>query len=332
MANKEKHRLQRQEKQRQLRKLHNLSPWHKYEKRGTVEACLLSGDWRESGMAAFLFVMREPSGQGAVVSFEVDVWCQGLRDVAGKPDMPEATIREMVAKMRKVIGVVKVPPEDARKLLASGIRFARENQFRLPPDWQKLAAVVGVHTWSDADLSQFRKEGKLWFVGDLNDLQEAYLGDMDAFILRDDVHIIARNKTGGELNLTDVRAGLAVMQTRMAEAMHPFLENAKAWCREHNEEPNPLLPMVVDRMSAGMAASIAAMGIWKPERLIQGLQAGLELYLSTLNAADKESANRAAEQFLKYIEQTQSNVAWIKAVTRVQESISEPDTRSPNGL
>ena len=72
-------------------------------------------------------------------------------------------------------------PEEGRKLVAGGIRFAQENHFRLPPEWQKLAAAIGVTQWNDADLSQFRKEGKLWFVGEVDDLASAYLGEVNEF-------------------------------------------------------------------------------------------------------------------------------------------------------
>ena len=331
MSNKEKQRLRRQDKQRQLRKIKSQSPWQKLESGGTVESCLVSGGWRESGAAAVVFVLRELNGRAAVVSFEIDAWCRGLHNAAGRTDVSDLKVDEILTRMRQDMDAVKVSAEEGRKLVASGIRFAKENHFRLPADWQKFAAAVGVKEWSDADLSQFRKEGKLWFVGELDDLTSAYLGDVDEFLGRQGVHIVARSKDGQEMDVSLMRTKLETMKALMAEALQPFLDKTIAWCRQRNEEPSVLLAKVAERMSVGISLSLALMEEWKPERLADGLQGAMDVYLSTLGASDKEEANRGVMQFLKCMDETNSKAAWVEALTRVQEAMVEREAEASGG-
>ena len=331
MSNKEKQRLRRQDKQRQLRKIKSQSPWQKVETEGTVESCLVSGGWRESGAAAVVFVLREPNGRAAVVSFEIDAWCRGLHNAAGRTDVSDLKVDEILTRMRQDTDAVKVPPEEGRKLVASGIRFAQENLFRLPRDWQKFAAAVGVTQWSDADLSQFRKEGKLWFVGELDGLERAYLGDADAFIDRPDVHIVVISKGGEEMDWSHIHGKLETMKASMAGALQPFVDKTIAWCRQRNEEPSVLLAKVAERMSVGISLSLALMDEWKPERLADGLQGAMNVYLSTLGASEKEAANRGMGQFLKCMDETNSKDAWVGAVTRVQETLVEREAEASGG-
>lgn len=328
MANKEKHRLKRQEKQRQLRKLKNQSPWQRLEQRGVVETCLVSNNWRTSGLAAVVFVLREPNGQAAVVSFEIDVWCMGLRAAAGQTGVPEAKISELHSAVSKETAMLKVTPEEGQKLVAAGIRFAQDNQFRLPGDWRKLATAVGVETWDDADLSDFRKDGKLCYVGPLEELEAYHLGNIDAFLQREDVNVIARAGLGQDLSVVELRAKLAELQSRMSEALVPFVEKAIAWCREQNEEPSPLLAEAATRISTGLSMGVATMDDLQTERLQRAVQDALSAYLRSLSVANKEIANRGAAQFLQCIEQTESLPAWVEAVAKVQASLIEPGSKS----
>jgi hypothetical protein len=193
---KERQRLKREKKKAAQRKAQSNSPYKRIGQAGQVEACYVNSDWRDSGMASVYVIRRNPEGGHAIASFLIDVWCAGLKDAWGRIDFMQEDIDHALKRARDTFELQRIDVEAARDLVAAGIRFARRNGFRLPPHHDRCVHLLGgAGDINSADLSGFGKDGKLRWVGPLDDLRRRLIAcTPEQFMSRPDVEFIANER------------------------------------------------------------------------------------------------------------------------------------------
>jgi hypothetical protein len=129
---KERQRLKRDEKKAAQRKAQSVSPYKRIGQFGQVEACYVNSDWKQQGLASVYVIHRNPSGGHAIATFLIDVWCAGLKDAWGRIDFTQEDIDRALKRARDNFDIQRIDIDTARKLIVGGIRFSRQNGFRLP--------------------------------------------------------------------------------------------------------------------------------------------------------------------------------------------------------
>lgn len=191
---KEKKRLKRKQKQQQLRKMKALTPLARIAREGGKLECWATRHYREYGMADVFVLGHAPGGRCAYAAFLVDLFCVGLKDTFGEADVTETEFRDgVLERLLQRSDVVRLDPAEARRLVLGGIRFARQNGFRLPARWDKWASLFGpLGDLARADISDFGKDGKLLYVGDAQFLRHRLIGSTpEQFLRRPDVQWVA---------------------------------------------------------------------------------------------------------------------------------------------
>jgi hypothetical protein len=164
---KEKKRLKRQQKQKAIRKYSSITALQKIASNGGVLECWVNDRWEDQGMATLFVLGHTEGGRHAFAGFLIDVWCVGLKDVWGKAEIGRSEFMEELLKpWTQRMQSNKIDVAEARRLIAGGIRFARQNGFRLPAGWEKWASIFGdLGDIATADLTGFTKDGKLLYMG-----------------------------------------------------------------------------------------------------------------------------------------------------------------------
>jgi hypothetical protein len=245
LKKKERRRLKRKEKRKQAIRLRKQSPYGQLRSAGSVEACVINENWRESGQAVIHVLAHAPGYPPTMASFLVDLWCAGLKDVWGDLNVTSVDFRNMVDEMSDGTGLdfVSCELDLARSLIAGSIRFAHDNGFRLPARYERWLSVLGgVGDWSTADLSNFGIDGKLRWVGPMADLRRRLVGTRaEDFLAREDVEYIVGAEEG-EMPDELAEAIDAEVQTLYEE----MLNGVRRWCFANGEAPHPRLPEAVE--------------------------------------------------------------------------------------
>ena len=194
-SKKERRRVKQKLKHKQSIKLRNESPYKRLAAAGRVEACKVNDSCREQGLFSIHALLSVPNRPPTLACFLVDKWCMGLKDAWGRLDMTYERYHDFMesAESRAGFKLVDMDPDEARKLIAAGIHQANVMGFRLPPNYGKWAKAMGVgDDWASADISDFGKDGKYFFVGPLDHLAKHLIdGDVEKFLARPDVGYIA---------------------------------------------------------------------------------------------------------------------------------------------
>jgi hypothetical protein len=152
--------------------------------------CYLNPGWREDGMITLL-VEKQASAGRAFAAFLIDNWCCGLKDCWGEFDIAAGGFDRLLDQYRERMSMVAIGRDQAAGLLASGIRFARQNGFRLPRKYERWTHLLGELDVEQADLSAFGVDGKLRYWGPLEDLRERLIGcTPEQFLSRADVEVV----------------------------------------------------------------------------------------------------------------------------------------------
>lgn len=176
---KARHRLKRKRKQEELRKKQNGSA-HDLLADGQQVTCYINRNWREQGMASIYVLKELRSGGFAMGAFLVDFLCCGLKDCWGQMEIQR---KEFLDKLLHQPGATydRADVETSRRLVAGGIRFARQNRFLLPAGYKLWLPILGVSANEpDSDLTGFGVGGdptKLRYVGELEDLKKRLIGE-----------------------------------------------------------------------------------------------------------------------------------------------------------
>ncbi len=201
-SKKERRRVKQKLKHKQSVKLRNESPYNRLAAAGRVESCKVNDSCRDQGLFSIHALLSVPNRPPTLACFLVDKWCMGLKDAWGRLDMTHERYHDFMesAESRAGFKLVDMDPDEARKLIAAGIRQANVMGFRLPPNYGKWAKAMGVgDDWASADISDFGIDGKYRFVGPINHLASRLIdGDVEKFSARPDVSYIAGLSDGGD--------------------------------------------------------------------------------------------------------------------------------------
>jgi hypothetical protein len=246
----ERHRLKRQQKKRRIHRVQGVSTYRRASTEGEIKACYINSNWRENGQASIFCVRSLADGSCAVACFLVDIWCMGLKDAYGRLDMSTREIKEdFLPRISRDFALIRVEPEVVRSIVAGGIRFARDNGFRLPKRYQRWAAFLGeVGDTDSADISEFGVGGKLRYFGTMDDLRKRLIGcTVDQFLERKDVEFYIGYDDFSLLDDEELE-----FEERYDEIKHNGLDAACRWCFANGIQPHPKLPDAWDVLIEAM--------------------------------------------------------------------------------
>lgn len=242
---KERKRLKREKKKAQMRRATAGSPYKRIGQIGEIEACYINADWQTSGMATIHLIRQNPRGGLALACFLIDLWCAGLKDAWGAIDMTSGETDEHIERAGERFELVRIEPDAARHLIAGGIRFARQNGFRLPPHFDRWVNVLGeLPEPATADLRPFGKDGGLLWIGPLGDLRRRLIGcSAEEFLARPHVHFISEIEDPGEFepDEEDFDEEFDGDDEEFNEDVERVLQEATELCGKQGEEPSPLM-------------------------------------------------------------------------------------------
>jgi hypothetical protein len=303
---KEKHRLKRQQKQRTARKASAVTPFQKVVKSGGRLECYVNAGWRQQGMATIQVLGHAPGDRYGYAAFLVDNWCVGLKDAVGKADMTRGEFEDLLAHWDGQHKMIRVDVAEARRLVAAGLRFGRQNGFRPPPHYDRWAAILGsVGDADSASLEGFGVDGNghgLRYMGTVDFLRRRLVeSTVEQFLTRPDVQWLMGDMTprrydrdAGEAGEYDTDNGLAVGgdddQDNPDESADP----------EDEEEFAEALAEQVEAMALRMEAAVRrwcfATGRVPHPRLVEAI--GLTLMALFPVAAIEQTAEEDLEEGL----------------------------------
>lgn len=240
---KQRHQRKRHDRKRALQRARARSPYRVIGASGATEACYVNRRWHETGLANIYCLRTVPGGGHAMAAFLVDIWCIGLKDAWGHLDITAARFNEQIIERGSdALELVRVDHEVAVRLVAGGIRFAKQNCFRLPRRYERWTAMLGVSDADSADLSDFGHEGGLTYIGAIEDLESRLIDcSVDEFFAREDVHFVI-GVGDAPLVDEDMREVGAITD----EMRDRFLDGARQWCFARSIKPHPELPAACD--------------------------------------------------------------------------------------
>lgn len=243
-AKKQKQRLKREAKRSRHQKLATLSPYRKVEMFSNLHACYINSDWRTRGQAIGYVVRQMRDGSMTFMTFLIDLWCAGLKDIWAKFDLFSDEVNEYVKHTRENMGtsMTRVSLDEIKPLLAAGVRFARQNGFRLPADLQKCLAFVGEIDSTNADLTGFGYEGdpgKLYWMAPLSDLRKRLVGcTVEEFLAKPNVEYMA--ELGEDyFEEEDENARFDRLLAQFEEFADVGFDEITAWLESQGEAPSP---------------------------------------------------------------------------------------------
>ena len=191
---KEKQRLKRKQKQLAARKAKSVTALQKIALTGGELECHVNRGWKQQGMASIFVLGKTPGGRCAYSCFLVDVWCVGLKDTWGKSEATLIEFEELLDGASRGMDLVRISAAETRRLVAGGVRFARENGFRLPEHWQRWTSIFGdAGEAGAADVTDFgvtdeQGRRKLRYMGTAEFLRRGLIGTtVEEFLKRPDV-------------------------------------------------------------------------------------------------------------------------------------------------
>lgn len=257
----------RRQRTRQSKQRARANSYRQVGERCELVACLINQGWAEQGMASVFVLRRMPDGALAMAAFLIDTWCMGLKDAWGRLDISMKEFQE-ISEDRPEIRFGRTDFETVQRLIAGSIRFARENGFRLPRRYDRWVALAGVSAHGEADLGDFRRDGKLVYVGPMLDLRDRLIGQpVDEFLNRDDVqfavdmddnHIVGSSRAMArelleraqecdalmEVDPDDAGAGERAeeqFEEGLEHLRRGFLDGIHRWCFSQGITPHPKL-------------------------------------------------------------------------------------------
>jgi len=135
--------------------------------------CWITDSVEKEGIGWVVLSRELPHGSVAVVSFLVDRYCLGVKDVFAEILLRPAYDSKYLRKMTTDMPSRNVAPAEARKLLEEAVAYARGIGLSPHPDYAKTMVLFGNVNAADSDARfEFGKDGKPLFIGGPNDSLE----------------------------------------------------------------------------------------------------------------------------------------------------------------
>jgi hypothetical protein len=267
---KQRHKAKRQAKREAARRRESISPVKRLASCSGELECWMSDGFEEVGQIQ-IFAYKCGAGMTGIACFLVDRGVVGLKDAWTRMRIDRVELDEMLQASRdRGIPMKRCTPDDVRRWVAGGIRWAHDNGMRLPKDWVRAAAFFGgVGDWASADVSQFEKE----FAGHPEDLRRRLIASpFDEFVQRSDINFIFSH----DAPVLDDRAGddldpdvdedfidlpieeLNALAQELTESAAELARLTERWLTEKNEAPSKeLVQAWISTMVASMLSNAA---------------------------------------------------------------------------
>ena len=274
---KEKHRLKRKEKKHQIQRANSRTALQRIAAEGGELECWITPEWKERGIASIQVLGRAPGGRGAFAAFLVDLWAVGLKDAFGRSDVLWLDFREdNMEPWVERAGAVKLDPQVARRLVAGAVRFGRQNNFRMPPGWEKFVVIFGrgiLNEIPTADLTDFGVDGGVRYVGTEEFLKSRLAIPVQEFTSRPNTHLVMEADPGiaefhdedvddetddGEIDLDERTIESLYQMTRAGTDR--IIEKVQQWITDNHAEPIPLLEQAAKISMFALVPSMDSLG------------------------------------------------------------------------
>lgn len=311
---KEKKRLKRKEKKREIRKIQSITPLRRITTTGGTLECWVNKDYRDQGMASVLVLGHAGGDHYAFAGFLVDVWCVGLKDAWGRPDLSRMEFEEeLLGRIGSAMPMKKIDADELRRFIAASIRFTRQNGFKLPPHYERWTSMLGdLGDINSADISDFGKDGKLFYMGTTEFLRQRLVGTTpDQFMARKDVHWIMPPENL-PFNREDFEEWEAEQEdeldedepseeliAQMAEVHRRGVEEVRAWCVANGQTPHERLPEALSLFLTSVVM-LASMKKEDPDDETE-LPELLDEFLATRDIEDPNELKDALKQVLSHV-------------------------------
>lgn len=319
---KQRHKLKRNAKRAAAKRRDSISPVKRLaDARGNIE-CWMSDRFEDFGQEQ-IFVYKQAGRLTGVACFLVDRGIAGLKDAWTRIGIDRMEFQQMLdACAARGIPMRLVSQDEARRMIAGGIRWAHDNGMRLPKDWTKPSSLIGgVGDWESAGVSAFEKE----FAGHPEDLRARLIAKpFDDFIRQTDVSFVFSDaapymdqETGDYLNddqlddndddiesITDAfpTEEFAALLNQFAPAATMLMEETTTWLAARSESPSSELFEAWRTVMLASFVSKVAMGDAPDEEaaelgfeLIRDFSGRIDDHLST-------SYGQAVGQVLEHLE------------------------------
>lgn len=136
-----------------------------------IDECLINMDWKQSGLATIIVIRKHrETGQFSFVSFLVDVFCLGLKNVFVGKEVNEETVSNFVAMYPQ--SFTEIEYEECRGIILGATDYAKDLGFEPHADWEKVKGFIE----NDRPYSvnhEFGKNGKPFYIeGPDDDVEE----------------------------------------------------------------------------------------------------------------------------------------------------------------
>jgi len=346
---KQKQRLKREQKRLQAKRARAVTPFDRIARSGGQLECYVNANWREMGMANLQVLGHAQDGRLAYAAFLVDVWCVGLKDAFGRREMSRSEFDSVLARMRAEVQLARVTPDEAKRLVSGGMRFARQNGFKLPPHYERWVAIFGgPGEPAAADLGGFGLEGGgLRYVGTKAFLQRRLAAcTVDDFLRRPDVQWVMGDGTprdpsegdysvdlgedddfdedenGEDFEADPTNARLLADLARMVgSAGNRMEESIREWCSRTGRSPHPRLRDALNQLLVSMVpvalyseAAEADSDLADDDIEIPAPDELMHRSLEALPPAHRHSVEEAMDQVSDYMGQFKSPAEMLAAV------------------
>ena len=129
-----------------------------------IHTCLISEPLFDDGMGYLVLARKAADGRMAVITFLVDVYCVGVKDVILRLD-GAYEIQEFIDRLNDTQPLVAIEPSRARKLLRDLVAWSRSIGLAPHPDYAAAEPLFGdVSADACAESFSFGKDGKPFLI------------------------------------------------------------------------------------------------------------------------------------------------------------------------
>jgi len=271
-----------------------------------IHACLMASELFKTGLGMTFLARALPSGELAVASFLVDVWCLGVKNAFHCVVSPEEW-----AQLVQRFSFEKTDPACLRKLVEGAVDYARDLGFAPHPDYAGAARLFGSIEAAACPLRyNYGKEGKPVYLSGPDDTPAQSRRILETLARRLGMKAPTASRQGG--------------QTSQPVALYSY---------EITDEPLPVAPF--DRLPEDVKVRISALYDAtlkpRPRRSLAEVRALIAqypeipqlhnyLYIACYNLGEHAEAARVMEETVRrFPDYLFGRIAWAEECLRRRE-------------
>ncbi len=286
--------------------------WAQHE--GEVAACYVNENWRENGMAMVYLLRQLPGGLFACGCFLVDTLCFGLKDAWGISQTTMTEFREKVLdNVPEDTSLKRCDLDFAQRLVLGGVAHAQRNGFRLPKKHERWVRMVGpLESVALADTSDFGRNGRLIYIGSVDELHERLVGSsFNEFLQRTDVEV---EFTGMMRHPDALPLDDGLSEDEFMQLVDGLVGAVRRWSFANGRAPQPFLGEMAEQLLDAILytmedAEAATLG----EQHLEQSFGMVSSYIEDAPKSDQGGMNEAMEQILAFMESLKDEQAFLDA-------------------